>query len=711
MLLSDLVDDVLDLVLSRKCSSYLIVNLWKCGNHALNSRLAHGGCTEVYLTDTRSFSTSRFPKLLLSLRRLRVLNINRGFAYLMPVYDLSKTLPLLYPSLETLDLRCSGAISCLLNWSSDPSSNLLKLHDTPNKDIKLEDLSSSGIISTDYPRGTSQYWNIGAAFPSLNSLTITETSPIAFVSAEDFAALPESLEDLSIGRGNFEICSLLGPVKLSVLPPNITRCNLGSVKVDLEDLRSLPPSLTDVGCVEFGQSIFAFIPSTVKKVFHYQKPFAEYLHEMTNSFPQTLEKLQIVVPPQATTAPAWLETLSPTLTELIICPPSTPSMRMSYVRLLPRSLTSLRMGNFELAEEGLNQTSKPFYDWPPNLTKLIMDRSVAPRNYDWSVLPPKVKDFEFYGLRFLEAPPEEMGLFGTLPRSITRLYLSFEVQKSAGYTIERHLPPKLTTLSMPSIHPASFPFLPETLERLKLTLNCLSSASAPYIMPLIEIDPVDAIASLPRSLRTLEMSLPPNAFKQLPRGLTELSVSHHMNGVANRVNIANLPRTLLKWVSRDSSIVFEEGAFEGGSLPPNLQVLTAIKQSSASFIPPKDLALLPPSLVSLSIGVLDLKPEHLATLPCRHNLQEFFITGPVAPGKHDNFLARFKLNSVDSKYPLDPNLFAVWPENTLNQFCFQYDKETWKENQMRKQKQALLEERSRLYPDPRVILSLEDKAS
>ena len=102
--------ELLGLVLDFHDVSSQVILLWKCGNRRLNINLA-SGVTFVALKDERWTSTSRYPKMLSSLVKLRHLSIQRGEGPLMPVKELSIELQKLSGTLKTLRIDCFEALS------------------------------------------------------------------------------------------------------------------------------------------------------------------------------------------------------------------------------------------------------------------------------------------------------------------------------------------------------------------------------------------------------------------------------------------------------------------------------------------------------------------------------------------------------------------------------------------------------------------------
>lgn len=100
MNLAGLSADVLGLLLSSASSSFLILRLWKCGNRALNSKLA-AGVTHVHLDQVQALR-SPYPRMLSELRQLRCLTLKALSSLMENLEDLVKELHKLPESLQEL---------------------------------------------------------------------------------------------------------------------------------------------------------------------------------------------------------------------------------------------------------------------------------------------------------------------------------------------------------------------------------------------------------------------------------------------------------------------------------------------------------------------------------------------------------------------------------------------------------------------------------
>ena len=185
--LSSLPSELLEQILGYNGVSHKVLDLWKCGNARLNALLVRS-CTSVVLQDTKWNSTSRFPKMLHQLRRLKSLSLRRTPSLrLMDSEQLGRELMLLSPTLEALELECFEAELCLLrplgpvdwDFSRLPLTSVQHKQDAPthsNIDLRL--------------------WPIQETFPLLAYLTLNAS--VSTLTSEDLLALPQTLTYLEL---------------------------------------------------------------------------------------------------------------------------------------------------------------------------------------------------------------------------------------------------------------------------------------------------------------------------------------------------------------------------------------------------------------------------------------------------------------------------------------------------------------------------------
>lgn len=673
MKLSDLSTDALSLILALG-NSHLAILLWKCGNRALNGRFSNGGCTQVSLKDTRPFSTSRFPKMLLALRCLRSLEIDRGKGYLMPASDLPNTLLQLSSLLETLKLTCNGAVEVFINYPSNPRS-------LPESDTTSSDASLSANL-----------WSMRAAWPVLSTLKLHEQAPLIPLTNEHLSALPPTLTHLELNQ----LVLRSDKLDVSLLPPALQYLRIGATPFLISSLAHMPSTLSDIGGSSWYSIAAGALPPTVTNA----TPCSLSSFSQIASVPRALQSLSVdedssISDDQFLQRAAYFPSLTTLAFSFAAHGGGKKVMHFNDILALPRTLTTLSMPpihweSLTTADTSLDRATLP---WPSNLTSLSINAPSIygnpPPRYDWSRLPSNLKILKLHNYSFDEALAEDQGYFDTLPRSLTDIDIDFSVSMTTFFTIEKRLPPNLKALMLPTIHPSSFEYFPRTLELFSVNLNCIGPNICPYIRPMVTLEATIAVSAFPACLLYLHASIPPSTFKHLPRTLTHLVASHHHGEEVLKSYVQALPRTLIVWISERISIKFAKNALEDFSLPPNLETLHAAVPDCRYRVPASMLAFLPSSLVSLCIAVKDLQPEHLWSLPCRNNLQWAWFD---------------EVTHHSTSFIEMPGMLDAWPENALLKLPPGFDiRHRREEAQNRNAKIESLWKRAQLYPDPRIL--------
>lgn len=595
----------------------------------------------------------------------------------MPISELNTTLSQLSTTLETLNLTCNGAVDSFTGRLSGPSS-------------ALENPSSTSALQPHILA-----WNIGATHPTLKTLRLIEKGSSALLTDEHLAALPPSLTLFALTQ---DIPRDLPPIKLNLalLPPHLQSLRLNASPFLESSIPLIPNTLCDIQGSSWDSQLLGSLPPTVTNV----SPCMLQSLPTLLSIPPLLQTLVIGAAanlPGAELA-SYVPQLPSTLTRLSFAfSARLKHKNCSYDEILglPRTLTALEMPSIDWASfkssnlptPPLNYNAPP---WPPSLRELSLIAptiyGIAPPRYYWSYLPSNLKSLRLRNYSFNEPLADDQGYFDTLPRSITEIDIDFMVSTSTFFTIEKRFPPNLKSLVLPTIHPASFEYLPRTLESFKIFLNCLGRNVCPYIKPEINLEDTAAISAFPASLQSLHVSVPPSCFKHLPRTLTALLASHHHGGEVLRAHVLALPRTLLIWKCHDTSIRFAEDALADYSLPPKLETLVAAVPDCRIAVAGSMLAFLPSSLTYLQIAVRDLQPEHLRTLPCRDNLQFAWFEN---------------IGKNAAPFITKAEILALWPENAL--LKVPYGIENRCPQKEREARLNALWARARLFPDPRVL--------
>lgn len=241
MLLCEVPGAVLSLILNGEFS-WAAIELWKCGNRALNLRLAHYGVTHLDLSDLSPRSTSRWPVCLREFK-LESLSIQRGILPLTTPDVLHRELKLLSRSLKSLEI---GAADLSKAFSPGPNRQPKDASESPSDAQSRSRKRSKYVEPTDGNDSHTIPWNLDLTWPRLERLTIrphpTDHSG-SLLDPSFLALLPRSLL-------RFECLPSSGHTTLedlSMLPPALTWLSLPSSTIGAQGLMTLPKSLTYVG--------------------------------------------------------------------------------------------------------------------------------------------------------------------------------------------------------------------------------------------------------------------------------------------------------------------------------------------------------------------------------------------------------------------------------------------------------------------------------
>ena len=380
LLLSQLSIDVLGLVLNHEDISYTVLDLWKSGDVLLRVKLA-SAVTYLRLRDTNGDSTSRYPRLVSSLRNLRYFNISRGKLPLMTTSrDLSLELQKL-SSLYTLKIESAEANTCLLNHAPNW---------TP---------ASPCYVANRYGPLTSSLVDMAAVFPSLKTLKLL--GPEGALST--FAGLPPTLTSLEIPS-----MKPTAPA-LAALPRSLTKFK-GTMEAvsSASDWCHAPLSLTSISQLASNQCP-PMLQHTLSGL-----DLGPDLRSGQLSLPPDLRTLKIYGLEVDEDSP-WTTHLPRKLESLKVYSALTPTS----VASLPPTLTALSAA---FRDSFNNDGSGPFsldnafkFNWPPLLTDIDVDYVDAVFLASISIMPClKALRLHYSGLK----------LDGSiLPRSLTKLHM------------------------------------------------------------------------------------------------------------------------------------------------------------------------------------------------------------------------------------------------------------------------------------------------
>lgn len=626
--------EILARVLRQPESSNIIVALWKCGNKQLNGSLSNGGCDTVVLKDDVPSSTSRWPRLLVELRHLKKLSIDRVEALIGSSEFISEELRKLAPTVEEIRLNFRGGLEALLS-SDSPRLG-------PNsKDAK-------------------RLWNITQHFPNLKVLEVETGIYDAHPSP------PFSLADI-----------------LPSLPATLTRLHLTVDETQMKDFRSnkLPSGLKEIklrhisGTILWPSSLTSILGATaneydylealdrlprgVREISHNFWPSEKPLTESTwDALPTTLLSLNLNggIDEASFTGQVWSAALPQHLTHLSFSVSRAPALTWSVIQKLPRTLITLHDVHLNYEEIRLTCTHRKIFDgthltgsmpWPEALQTLRLANGGLPtisRASDLQFFPKSLTHLE--GLR---SGPDR-GSLGIVARNtpldFEKHILAFEELKHLSVSGDRQtafssgLPSHLTVLKvhclveLGALPPAST--TPRWIEARSSSAfgshrSPVVSAPAPPPAPLfaaplptsltelrIDIEDGESALSilerLPQGLKTLHLRIPEKLFQRSTTSLLLLQ-----NAIITRIDSEKMPAGLETLV-----IDFDLGI-------------------------PADVCLrLPKKLRSFKCKFTSsMTAEHVSALPTtlRHFLPDF-----VAPA------------SVSGQ------VLARWPEKTLSKF-------------------------------------------
>lgn len=585
MFLSHLPSDLLALVLSEH-SSYLVIDLYKCGDSLLNYKLANGGCTEVRLSDNNCLTTSRYPKMLSTLHHLRLLDISRATSLLLPPMELSLEIQKLSSSLEVLRIACENAGISILNFNAYDSS----YH----------------TVTT--PAGPCRAWDIASRFPKLHTLILEPSKLGAEFQEADLTALPESLTKLEISGFNFDQKNVI-----STFPPNLKHLAFNSPKRGRGDdkaslVRKLPAGLVTLQGIsilvdwdhfEIGDRAL-LLPRSLEQLTQWDYEALYQWSPDLQSLPPSLTKLSIMLGPDAEASLIDIGETFPNLRALTVRDSSGTSLTQSMTAILPRSLKELKW------ESGANWNTwidgEPSL-WPKELSVLHL------AVYEGQATTPS------HALRHL-------------PRSLTEvsMYLPSPVGPDTedGALSLQLLPPGLISLKAVIYRPTRVlqEGAPKSLRNVAVTRGrwegftfCLPSITDLKGHITMSIDPSLGIGALiSPGMRSIDVErVPAEIFSLLPLSLEKLSVVR-VAPPYSALSLANLPPGLIQIIIKGHDdalleIPHAEQSFAG------LTRLETLRMPEKYSFPGRVLRNLPQTIKWITMKISSLEVEDLQALP------------------------------------------------------------------------------------------------
>lgn len=627
-MLLDLPPEILDHIIGSRDSSFVVINLWKCGNHLLQKKLA-SGLTYVHLEGSKFFP-SLFPLLLCNLRALRYLSVSSPENLMKSVIGWKAVRSQLSSTLETLRLASHDSEHAFFNFA--PGTD----EDDPEA------------IDTQYPRGVSRFIDMEKLFPRLQTLDFGGSSCLQF---GDAAALPSTLTHLCVGTFFLDYTDEAGaPDKrlVSALPKSLK--SLGaSVQLRVgwkgtigdneeaiarlhKDWSEVPPQLDYLRTCTITPPEpdldLSWLPKKLKGALTLAPQYSFSPERKTIlSLPTQLEELSISNLPSSY-GQDWVADLPKHLTKLTLSPHR--SLLGAVVTHLPRSLTSLtshqRLFEWSEIESAMESCGEGKF-WPPNLETLLLPSESLAVEYI-RLLPKTLKmlSVTVSDPRDRHTDQTPLKIDGrAFPPHLENLTLEFAdyVGQFVPINLEHSLPPTLTSLSWKGFLEFEF----ETIGRnLPAALKSLSIAE-------VKIKNGHTALLLPPGLTQFECyEWCDGWFSALPRTLTDFKIGSLYKGMepnfsADIASFEGLPASLTSFTVFKCTAIFDPP-------PSHLDHLVNLKHLSMDRLqntPSRVLRVLPRGLEKLVIGINEIDAADAPFIPPALRMVLFGPNAFVAP--------------------------------------------------------------------------------
>ena len=505
---------------------HLVLEMWKCGDRALISKLAIGVTNIALKSRSRKLPFS-CPKLIYQLHSLRFLCVSVSDSakeHRLDLHSLPKTL-------ERLEIDSANGHTSFFNYA-------------PNSTIE-----DPQYIETDYPRGRSRLIDLNALFPRLLTLKMTPsllTQANPPFADTDFAALPASLTCL-------KVCEIASTGHLMRCLPHALQRIEGSVHwtSDAEsalDWQSAPSTLE---YIRYLHSPLRSQPTpglrhVPKSLTCESLPLSEWNQTIASAAPDNLRYLSLRSFDRTSFPNAnWMPSLPKGLEAL-------ESRVVIDLRVLPRSMKTLsayqKDEDFDWSPVQAAFSEKQLETfWPPGLTNISIQSFTNLSNIK---LLPHTLTFMQLSLSLPGVEGQKVEVNGNdLPPLLTDMGLH-PPRICASFGITGSLPPTLTHVmfagSQCVLENETLSKLPTSVTSLTVNLTLdLTYESVPLYFgaQLTEIDidkwPLSWFGALPRNLTMLrvnDVDLTPlkihstgNAFEALPASLECLQLYSELN--------------------------------------------------------------------------------------------------------------------------------------------------------------------------------------
>lgn len=624
--LAHLPTDLLAQILGYSCIGYAAIELLKCGNALLSTKLRNGGATRVSL-HSAFFSSSvlvRIPKLLLELQHLRSLEIATAQYVSIDLRDTSNKLRQLSTSLEELCLNFSNSQLCIADFK------LVSPQDDASAVLSRLALEKTVV------------WNIKRTLPRLRRLELAGQNNNFMFRASYVPYLPAGLRHLKVSATLNQEWTL-----------NPTTCVLETLEVD--HLRipfsQLPPSLSVLRTsTHWNTDMVLLLPENISEVANWKVTKEDLTPQKFTLLNGTIRPItHLSLHGSAFSSAYWedeqLIFWPPTLTSLsFLAIPPGQRITLELMRSIPRTVTDLSI--HLLSDEIASAIT-----WPP--LKSLHIRSIGDmQEQAIKALPKSLTLIEqLKKAYFVEEKYLPLQLFKHLPTSLSQLKLRTLYDGVIIVTNSALATPELFTPHLMSVSLSGYCLSAELIACMPPTVTEWKS-KASMATPLTP----ELAARLPRYLSSLSargLVIQADAIPLIPRGLGTLEISGFEAG------------------EEDDEVESLMTAFS--ALPRDLCVLIA--NSSPSPLPKQVLRILPPRLRTVSLYVSQIVDAQF-TLPslCYAPLQR-----PCIPKHHlsmsnneQSALAvlgsgngekedRFSGTTSSTDYASDSTLFASLP--------------------------------------------------
>lgn len=556
--------------------SYLVVDLWKCGDRILNAKLAHGGITDLILrARTMTDGVGRWPRMVKFLRLNSLAIHSKSFIGTRDL--LIKEFSLLNPGLKRLTCGCDDLF--WIFFARKPSLLLKELFPT------LE----AFIYSFDMPAPFELHNSEMASFPAtVTHLTIpvapfeyAKLLPPALKHFETVCSLsdsycheplPDSVETIKVPVSDKYLQYLLSKPTTSQALRHLSVTSIATLSC------ALPPFLTSLDLGTKHNIRSNILPPTL-------------LHLSVGSLdrssghlklPEGLKSLQLVA--EASFEATIFALLPRNLTSLIVRG-SLPSLSASHSLQAPSDLSNaLDAENWRMIlsmqKEAPLDTQQA---WSQNLAAIELGQHLK--------LPLLLNTLDLDLINF-------NAISFVLPPLITSARLSYHFAVDP-YVPAQALPPNITALALPQ---------GTNLRPMDVT-HAWTQPSATALQP----SPPLRLVSLTLLRPVIRSSVP---MEKLPSSLTSFTLLDFGQSSG--------PLLFSKLPSGIQSLTLKSRPFDGGVWTKHLPRGLLHCDMSVALMQSADLVALPPQLITLKVsGIENVLSAHVKAMPASIRLLQF----------------------------------------------------------------------------------------